>query len=277
MGKTAKDYTTPELIAVNIARQLKDWGLGHVGVTRGRGRSYTYVVGIPQVAIALAKMMGYAPNYTWIETVTFNRRIDEVRSIDQIRSERVRSEGVLGTWPNLVNPGLEHNPKLTDTFSAGAQIDRHGNINCTFIGDYHKPKVFLGQCQAQPEQIMFADTSWLLQHTHERRVFVEKVDFITSVGYLDGGDSREKAGLPPKKAIKIYSNLAALGFDERSKRMKLLSVHPGVTVEEVKENTGFELIIPKRMIPETEPPTEKEVELIRTKIDPHRLFLTAED
>ncbi|MFQ6076013.1 MAG: CoA-transferase [Candidatus Bathyarchaeia archaeon] len=272
----AKDYTTPELIAANIARQLEDWGLGHVGVTRGRGRSYTYVVGIPQVAIMLAKMMGYAPHYTWIETVTFNRRIDEVRSVDEIRSEKIRSEGIVGTWPNLVNPGLEHNPKLTDAFSAGAQIDKYGNVNCTFIGDYRKPKVFLGQCQAQPEQLMFADTSWLLQHTHERRVFTEKVDFITSVGYLNGGDSREKAGLPPKKAIKVFSNLAALGFDEKTKRMKLVSVHPGVTVEEVKENTGFELIIPET-VPETEPPTMKEVELVRTKIDPHRLFLTVED
>ncbi len=276
MVKIAKDYTIPELIAANIARQLKDWGLAHVGITQGRGRPYTYVVGIPQVAVALAKMMGYAPHYTWIETVTFNRQINEVRSVDQVRSEVVRSEGVLGTWPNSVNPGLEHNPKLNDAFSSGAQIDKYGNINCTFIGDYHKPRVFLGQCQAQPEQVMFADTTWLLQHTHERRVFVEKVDFITSVGYLDGGDSREKAGLPPKKAIKAYSNLAFLAFDEESKRMKLLSVHPGVTVNEVKENTGFQLVIPKGMIPETEPPTEEEVEMIRNRIDPHRLFLTVE-
>jgi len=129
MVKIAKDYTIPELIAANIARQLKDWGLAHVGITQGRGRPYTYVVGIPQVAVALAKMMGYAPHYTWIETVTFNRRIDEVRSVDQVRSEVVRSEGVLGTWPNLVNPGIEHNPKLNDAFSSGAHIDKYGNMS----------------------------------------------------------------------------------------------------------------------------------------------------
>ncbi len=272
----AEGYTIPELIAVNIARRLPDWGQGHVGITRGFGRSHTYIIGIPAVAITLARTIGYAPHYSWIEGITFNRRIEEVRSIDEISSTRIRSEGVVGTWPNLVNPGLEHSPRLTDAFSAGAQIDKYGNINCTFIGDYHRPKVFLGQLQAQPEQIMYSATSYLLQHTHDRRVFVEKVDFISTVGYLKGGNSRERAGLPPKKKITIFTNLAELGFDETSKQMMLVSVHPGVSVKDVQEKTGFELIVP-REVPETERPTEQEVDIIRNRIDPRGIYLTVKD
>ena len=91
-----------------------------------------------------------------------------------------------------------------------------------------------------------------------------------------GGDSREKAGLPPKKAIKVYSNLAALDFEEKTKQMRLVSVHPGVPVERVKENTGFDLVIPEK-IPETERPTEQEVDMIRNRIDPHGIYLTVKD
>jgi len=272
----AKDHTIPELIAVNIARRLPDWGQGHVGITRGFGRSHTYIIGIPAVAVTLARKIGYAPHYSWIEGITFNRRIEDVRSLDEICSTKIPSEGVVGSWPNLVNPGLEHSPRLTNAFSAGAQIDKYGNINCTFIGDYHKPKVFLGQYQAQPEQIMYAETSFLLQHSHNKRVFVEKVDFISSVGHLDGGDSREKAGLPPKKTITIFTNLAELGFEEKTKRMMLVSVHPGVSVKSVQENTGFELIIPSQ-VPETERPTEQEINVIRNQIDPHGIYLTVKD
>ncbi len=272
----AKDCTIPELIAVNIARQMKDYGQAHIGVTRGAGRSFTYIIGIPMVAVTLAKRMGYAPNYYWIDGITFNRRIDETRNREEMRSPKIRSEGIVGTWPNLVNPGLEHCPRLTNAFSAGAQVDQYGNLNCTFIGDYHKPKVFLGQLQAQPEQMMFAETSFILQHSHEKRVFVEKADFISSVGYLKGGDSREKAGLPPKQAIKVYSNLAALDFEETTKQMRLVSVHPGVTVERVKENTGFDLVIPEK-VPETERPSEQEVDMIRNQIDPHGIYLTVKD
>ena len=109
-----------------------------------------------------------------------------------------------------------------------------------------------------------------------KRVFVEKADFISSVGYLNGGDSREKAGLPPKQAIKVYSNLAALDFEEKTKQMRLVSVHPGVTVERVKENTGFDLVIPEK-VPETERPSEQEVDRIRNQIDPHEIYLTVKD
>jgi hypothetical protein len=111
----AKDCTIPELIAVNIARQMKDYGQAHIGFTRGAGRSFTYIIGIPMVAVTLAKRMGYAPNYYWIDVVTFNRRIDETRNREEMRSPKIRSEGIVGTWPNLVVLVKQFDRKITDT------------------------------------------------------------------------------------------------------------------------------------------------------------------
>jgi glutaconate CoA-transferase subunit B len=112
---------------------------------------------------------------------------------------------------------------------------------------------------------------------HERRRFVEKVDFVTTPGYIDGPRAREKAGLPPGTGpYKVFTDKALLDFEEKTKRMRLIGLLPGVTLEDVKENTGFGLFISKdlKKIP---PPTAKELKVLREKVDPHRIVISRGD
>jgi glutaconate CoA-transferase subunit B len=107
---------------------------------------------------------------------------------------------------------------------------------------------------------------------HDKRRFIEKIDFITTPGFLTGPGAREEAGLPKGTGpYRVVTNLGVLGFDDETKRMKLLSVNPGVTVEEVVENTGFELLLADE-IGENPPPTDEELKILREKVDPDGLY-----
>jgi glutaconate CoA-transferase subunit B len=157
-------------------------------------------------------------------------------------------------------------------FLGGAQIDMYGNINSTVIGDYYKPKVrFPGSGGAND----FASLCWktLIMTLHSKTRFVEKVEFITSPGYLSGPGAREAAGLPPGSGpYKIITDLAVLGFDDETKRMKIESVHPGVALEQIKQETGFELLS-SDYIQITSRPSEKELKILRGEVDPMRLII----
>jgi glutaconate CoA-transferase subunit B len=108
--------------------------------------------------------------------------------------------------------------------------------------------------------------------THDKQRFVEKLDFLTTPGFLSGPGAREAAGLPPGTGpYRVVTSLCVLGYDDDSKRMKLLSVNPGVTVERVVENTGFELILADD-IGENPPPTNEELSILRGKVDPDGLY-----
>jgi len=158
-------------------------------------------------------------------------------------------------------------------FLGGAQIDAYGNLNSTFIGsDYEKPKVRLpgsgGACD-------LGCNCWrtIILTPHEKRRFTEKIDFITTPGYLTGGNSRYEAGLPEGTGpYKIITNLAIMGFDNPDRRMEVESLHPGVTLDEVKENTGFELLV-KADHEETHPPDEATLKILREEVDPHRYII----
>ncbi|MBU7026537.1 MAG: 3-oxoacid CoA-transferase [Theionarchaea archaeon] len=157
-------------------------------------------------------------------------------------------------------------------FVGGAQIDPYGNLNSTIIGDHDKPKVrFPGSGGANDIGSLVWRTIAIMKHDVRR--FVEKVDFITTPGYLTGPDAREEAGLPPGTGpYRVVTDLALMGFDDKTKRMKLLAVNPGVSVEQVVENTGFKLIIPEK-VEKNEPPTEEELKILREEIDPTGLYI----
>jgi glutaconate CoA-transferase, subunit B len=137
-------------------------------------------------------------------------------------------------------------------FLGGAQIDKYGNINSTVVGDYYKPKVRFP--------------------VHSESRFVEKCEFVTSPGFLTGAGAREAAGLPEGGPYKIVTDLAVMGFDEKTKAMMVESLHPGVELDKVKAETGFELVVPKQ-IGRTAPPTEKELRILREEVDPLKLVL----
>jgi glutaconate CoA-transferase subunit B len=159
------------------------------------------------------------------------------------------------------------------TFLGGAQIDAFGNLNSTMIGDdYAHPKVrFPGSGGAND----LASLCWriLVVTNHDKRRFVEKVDFLTTPGYLTGPGAREAAGLPPGTGpYRVITDLAMLGYHDTTKRMEIVSLHPGVTLEQVRDSTGFELTA-RSPLQTTQAPSETELRILREEVDPHRYVI----
>jgi glutaconate CoA-transferase, subunit B len=154
------------------------------------------------------------------------------------------------------------------TFLGGAQIDAYGNLNSTMIGnDYARPKVRLPGSGGAND---LASLCWriLVVTNHDRRRFVEKLDFLTTPGYLTGPGAREAAGLPPGTGpYRVITDLAVLGYAEDTRRMQVLSLHPGVTIEQVRANTAFELGVAEPL-QTTRPPSESELLILREEVDP---------
>ncbi|KQC06289.1 MAG: 3-oxoacid CoA-transferase [Smithella sp. SDB] len=159
------------------------------------------------------------------------------------------------------------------TFLGGAQVDMYGNINSTMIGpDHSKPLVrFPGSGGAND----LASLCWrtMMMTIQDAKRFTNDIDFITSPGYLQGGNSRYEAGLPRGTGpYRIITNMAIMGFDDTTKRMKVLSVNPGYTRKDVQNNCGFELIWADS-IAETHEPDEDELRILRGKVDPDRYII----
>ena len=154
-------------------------------------------------------------------------------------------------------------------FMGGAQIDQYGNLNSSFIGDPAKPKTRLPGTGGGND--IASLTNMIVAMKHERRRFVENVDFITSPGWLKGGHTRADGGLPSGGMYRVVTDLAVFGFDEAARRIKPLALNPGVTREQVQDNTGFELDF-DHDVGVTEPPTAQELSALRA-LDPERFYI----
>ncbi len=150
-------------------------------------------------------------------------------------------------------------------FLGAAQVDQFGNINTTAIGGIEKPKVRLPGSGGANDIISLCNEI-LIVTAHEPRRFVEKVDFITSPGYLAGKKSREESGLIFGKISAVVTDLALMDFEPDSRRMRLRALQSGVTIDQVKQQTGFELVVADD-IEELSPPSADELEIYRTLRD----------
>src|SRR5437763_8063848 len=154
------------------------------------------------------------------------------------------------------------------TFLGGAQIDAFGNLNSTVLGSHRQPKVrFPGSGGAND----LASLCWriLVVTNHDRRRFVEKLDFLTTPGFLTGPGAREAVGLPAGTGpYRVITDLAVLGYHEQTKRMEVLSLHPGVEMEQVRAATGVELTV-HTPLGVTQPPPERALCILRADVDPH--------
>ena len=162
---------------------------------------------------------------------------------------------------------------LDYTFLGGAQIDMYGNLNSTRIGDDHqKPKVrFPGSGGAND----FASFAWrmMVMTPQDAKRFVEKVSYITTPGWLEGGDSRAKSGLPLNAGpYKIITNMAVMDFEPKSRRMRIISVNHGYSENDVLDNCGFELLKASKIV-ETAPPSDEELRILREEVDPLKLVI----
>jgi glutaconate CoA-transferase subunit B len=157
-------------------------------------------------------------------------------------------------------------------FLGGAQIDPYGNLNSTVIGDWEKPRVRLPGSGGAND---FASFAWRINviTPQDPRRFVEKVDFVTSPGFLDGPGARERAGLPAGGGPhKVITDMAVLGFDPETRRMRVESIHGDRAFDDVQARCGFELLRAPEIV-RTPPPTEEELHLLRTEIDPNRYVI----
>ncbi len=161
-------------------------------------------------------------------------------------------------------------------FLSGAQVDKFGNVNSTIIGDYYHPKVrFPGSGGANA--ISTFSKRHVLIMVHRKHQFVDKVDYLTSPGYFTGPGQREAAGCRPGSGpCAVITTLGTLKFDDETKEMYLDTVHPNVTVEQVKENTTWDLKVSPN-VGVTEPPTVEEIRIMREELDPYAIYLKREE
>jgi glutaconate CoA-transferase subunit B len=157
-------------------------------------------------------------------------------------------------------------------FLGAAQIDPYGNLNTTVIGEWSDPRVRLPGSGGANDVGSLCWRTIIVMRQDQRR-FVKQLDFLTTPGYLDGPGARERAGLPADSGpYRVITQLGVYGFDEQSRRMTLLATHPGVTVDDIQANSGFELIIPDE-VGTTEPPSSKIRHILR-EIDPTGMVIS---
>jgi len=158
-------------------------------------------------------------------------------------------------------------------FLGAAQMDVYGNINTTVIGDHDLPKSRLPGSGGANDVASFAHRLIIIIAKQSKRTFVDKLDFLTTPGFLNGPNTREKAGLPRGTGpYRVITQLGIYGFDDKTKRLRLISLHPEVSVDEVIENSQFEIMLPTKI--ETSPePTDKDLRILRQEIDPAGMVL----
>lgn len=250
------EYSTLELMAACGSRAIKDHEVVFVGT------------GLPMIASLLAKRM-HAKNAKIVYEAGFidSNAIDIACSIADSRLA-YRASAAVGLIETL---GLLLQGGHCDVgFVGAAQIDEYGNLNTTYIGDFDHPKVRLPGSGGGNDIVSSAKRIVVIMK-HEKRKFTKKLDYLTSPGFLDGPDARKRVGLKGGGPSLIVTDFCQLGFDEKTKKLKLSTVHPGMTVQQVVENTGCDLIV-KEPVPETEPPTYEELNLLRI-IDPTNIYI----
>jgi len=255
------DYTDTEMMICLTARLIEDNKTIFIGY------------GMPQIAAILAQRL-YAPNICQVyeygaigpEVATPFRRNMMADARNSHRSF---------CWTTM-NPMISYASAgyIDYGILGAAQIDPYGNINSTMIGGtYERPKIrFTGSGGGNE----VASLCWrtVIMMEHEKRRFLEKIDYITSPGYLDGfSQARENAGLPTNTGpYRVITSMAVFDFDHGSRRMRLISVRQGITKEQVLENMEFKPLVADK-IAEITPPKTEELRLLREEIDPDRVVI----
>jgi len=254
---TTPPYNPTELLICSAARLVPDNTTAFVGT------------GIPMLAVSLAQRR-QAPNLIAVFEFGGAGAIleDLPRAVGERRTfhRALSATGICDVVEAAQRGFIEYG------FLGGAQIDAYGNLNTTVIGPHDRPKVRLpGSGGGNDVGSQCWRTIAILRHDRQR--FVEKVDFITTPGYLIGPGSREAAGLPPGTGpYRVVTNLAILGYHAESKRMMLLATQPGVSADQVIENTGFELRLAD-VIEQNPAPTEEELRILRDEVDRDRFYI----
>jgi len=246
------DYTASEMMIIAAARELAHAQVVFVGI------------GLPNIACNLAQRT-VAPRLKLIyESGVYGARPGRLPlSI----GDPCLVSGALGVMPmpQLLQYYLQHG--LIDVgFLGAAQIDRYGNLNTTVIGDYHRPKVRLPGSGGACEIALMCRRVLIIARLN-RRTFVEKLDFVTSPGFLEGGAARTRLGNYGAGPAAVITDMGIFRFDSATGEMLLSSLYPGCIVENIQEQVGW----PLRVVEQPDviaPPTQEELRIIRQELDP---------
>lgn len=254
-NSTSPDYTPAEMQAVFLSRDIANGELGAAGASAA----------IPMAAMLLARLR-HAPDLSIAGEMFVNPYPKQLWS-SMLDDRALGSCEAAETFLELF--GHSHRG-LDFFFHNGMQIDRFGNINLHHIGGTIDAPKMRGPGAANISYAVTSRRFYICTSVHTVRTFVPRVDFITSPGYLDGPDSYRAAGLRhgPRYCV---TPLAVMDFDPETLRMRLKSVHEGVTVDQVMANTGFELLGSDN-VAVTEPPDVEDLRLLREVVDPKGLL-----
>jgi glutaconate CoA-transferase, subunit B len=252
----AFEYTPSELMAAAGARELQDSQVVAVGL------------GLPMVASFLAKRT-HAPNMTML----FELGVIDPQPVDcgvGLADPRVwYRANVLSSFVDILGAVL-HNGRVDVGFLGGLEVDQYGNLNTSIVGDPQgKFRHMIGSGGAN--DIASCAKRTIIIMRHEERKLKKTISFITSPGYISGGESRVRTGLKGGPS-RVITDKAIFGFEPETKQMMLISIHPGNTLEDVLGTMGFAPVIPQ-VVPFTEPPNEEQLRLIREVIDPQRMYM----
>lgn len=243
----ATDYTRQELMVAAAAREIRDGELVFVGMR------------LPLLAFSLAKRT-HAPRAIGL----FESGIVRAQPAPELLYTMCDPPNLAGaTWcTRMINlMGLLGQGAVDIGFIGGAEVDRFGNINTSYLGDPPRPRFKLPGSGGGADLASLAGRLLVIME-HERRRFPERVEYLTSPGYGDGGDWRERVGLPRGGPSAVITTLGVLRFDPHSREAYLASYHPGSSPEEVRAHTGWDLRVAED-VHETPPPTPEELEIIR--------------
>jgi len=249
-------YNATELMIINAARLLQDGDQVFVGV------------GIPNLACNLARRT-HAPNLQMIYEAGVIGARPERLPLSIGDPTLVSGATAVCSMYDVFTLYLQRG-NVDVGFLGGAQIDQFGNINATVIGDYFHPKVRLPGSGGSMEIAAWANRCYIIT-PHQKRRFPSRVDFHTSVGFLDGGSARSRTGVRGKGPQAVVTNLGILTPNSDGE-MILSFLHPGCTVEQVQENTGWEIKISPNL-KQTTPPRQEELLILREELDPQGIYV----
>jgi glutaconate CoA-transferase subunit B len=249
-------YTKSEMMIVSAARALAGVRTVFVGV------------GLPNIACNLARHT-VAPDLELIyESGVYGA---QPARLPLSIGDPTLVTGALSVIPMADLFGLYLQRGLVEVaLLGGAQIDRYGNLNTTVIGDYASPKVRLPGSGGACEIAINAQRVYNIMRL-SKRSFVDKLDYLTSAGHLDGGTEREQLGMPGAGPQLVITDMAIFDFDNPQREMQLISLHPGVTRDDVQAEVGWDIRAIDN-VQETPPPTDEEMHLMRVELDPQGMY-----
>ncbi|NPV91898.1 MAG: glutaconate CoA-transferase [Firmicutes bacterium] len=256
MSSNATKYSLPELMAATVAREIKDGELAFIGV------------GMPLMAATVAKFTN-APNFNMM--VEYGAVGPSPRRLPMCVNCAVNSERAYYVGSQREVMSAQQAGFVDVACISGAQIDKYGNLNSSMIGDdYYHPQVRLAGSGGANDLASSANRTIIMMR-QDGRNFVEKLDYLTSPGYLDGPGARQRAGLSGCGPVAVVTTMGVYRFDRETREMYLEKIHPGVELEKIKAAVKWDLAVSPNLS-ETEPPTEEQVMIMRT-LDPLAVYL----